>query len=73
MIKITLKHYDSIVRAETALFEKFDPKASALVRHEFDNDSVRIHELKALILHIIYNPDLPYGPADTNSDNSKRE
>lgn len=72
MIKFTLKHYDALVRAETCMLESYDPNTTALVRHEFDEDFVRIHELKTLILFTIYNPELPYGRTDNDSDNTPR-
>lgn len=64
MTKLTQKHYDALVRAETGLIRLYDPSTTARVRHEFENDMRLLAELKKFVMFLIYSPELPHGPGN---------
>lgn len=64
MLKLTQKHVDALVRTQSCHLQSYHPSANAMYRQQFDDDLLRLEELKNLVMRIIYDPEFTYGPAD---------
>lgn len=60
MLKPSMQHIDSLVRAQTALLKGYDTSCPAVARRQFDDDLLNLEAIKKLIMQMIYEPGLPF-------------